>query len=237
MARPDASPARCRIKICGVTDPAEARAVEAAGADWIGLNFYPPSPRYVDPPRAGAILDAMADRARAVGLFVGRPAAEIREGARRLGLGVVQLHGDEPPEILPELEGLTVVKAFRIRDVGSLLELQAFLERALELGRLPDVVLVDAHVPGVPGGTGRGIADDLLPLLPPLPRLALAGGLTPENVADRVRAVRPWMVDVAGGVEAAPGRKDPGRVAAFVAAVRSCADADGGGALPPVDIR
>jgi phosphoribosylanthranilate isomerase len=216
------------VKICGVTDPEDARAALAAGADWIGLNFYPPSPRYVDPGRASAVLDALADRTRAVGLFVGRPAAEVRETARRLGLGVVQLHGDESPAMLPELEGLTVIKAFRIRDVRSLLELQTFLELALELGRAPDVVLVDAHVPGVPGGTGQAIADDLLTLLPPLPKLALAGGLTPENVASRVRAVRPWMVDVAGGVESAPGRKDPAKVAAFVAAVRGAGAAGGG---------
>src|SRR5688572_6519909 len=112
MARPETPPGGCRVKICGVTDPVEARAVEAAGADWIGLNFYPPSPRYVDPDQVSAILEAMEDRTRAVGLFVGRPAAEVRDTARRFGLQVVQLHGDEMPAMLVELEGLTVIKAF-----------------------------------------------------------------------------------------------------------------------------
>lgn len=220
MPGSEATAEPCRVKICGVTDPDDARAIEAAGADWIGLNFYPPSPRYVDPDRAAAILEALADRARAVGLFVGRPASEVRDTARRFGLQNVQLHGDETPETVAELDGLTVIKAFRLRDAGSLRELQAFLETCQDLGRLPDVVLVDAHVPGIPGGTGQSIALDLLDRLPALPKLALAGGLTPENVADRVRAVRPWMVDVAGGVESSPGRKDHNQVAAFIAAAQ-----------------
>lgn len=221
MPGSESPPEGCRVKICGVTDPDDARAIEAAGADWIGLNFYPPSPRYVDPDRAAAILDALADRTRAVGLFVGRPASEVRDTARRFGLQNVQLHGDETPETVAELDGLTVIKAFRLRDAGSLLELQSFLEAGLQLGRTPDVVLVDAHVPGIPGGTGQRIADDLLDRLPPLPKLALAGGLTAENVADRVRTVRPWMVDVAGGVESTPGRKDHNLVTAFLNAAKT----------------
>ncbi len=223
MSGPEPSPGVCRVKICGVTDPNDARAVEAAGADWIGLNFYPPSPRYVDLDQTSAILDVLVDRSRAVGLFVGRPAPEVRHLARRFGIQNVQLHGDETPEDIAELDGLTVIKAFRLRDASSLLELQTFLERCQELGRAPDVVLVDAHVPGLPGGTGQRIADDLLHRLPPVPKLALAGGLTPENVADRVRAVRPWMVDVAGGVESAPGRKDLAMVSAFLSAARGAA--------------
>jgi phosphoribosylanthranilate isomerase len=96
-----------------------------------------------------------------------------------------------------------------------------YLARAETLGRQPDALLIDAYVPGLPGGTGAIVAADVLDSMPPLPRLILAGGLTPENVAARVARVRPWMVDVASGVESSPGRKDPAKVAAFIRAARS----------------
>jgi phosphoribosylanthranilate isomerase len=99
-----------------------------------------------------------------------------------------------------------------------------YLARAEALGRGPDAVLVDAYVPGRAGGTGTAIVDELLSLIPPHPHLILAGGLTPENVAGRCRAVRPWMVDVASGVESSPGRKDPGKVRRFIQAVKSACD-------------
>jgi phosphoribosylanthranilate isomerase len=132
----------------------------------------------------------------------------------------VQLHGDEPPGCPAALPNLKVVKAFRLGDASDVRRMVAWLDEAGRLGRTPDAVLVDAYVPGLAGGTGRSIADALLDLLPALPRLVLAGGLTPANVAERVARVRPWMVDVAGGVESAPGRKDPARVAAFIRAAR-----------------
>lgn len=218
-----------RVKVCGLTVPAEARAAAEAGADWIGLNFHPPSPRFVDRDRAAAVLAALPATVQAVGLFVNRPPSEVIAVAERLGLGIVQLHGDEPPEDLAALgPSLIVVRAFRLGDAAALGRMAAYLARAAALGRPPDAVLVDGYVAGVPGGTGRAIAADLLDQLPPLPRLILAGGLTPENVAERVARVRPWMVDVAGGVESAPGRKDPARVAAFVRAVRRAAGGDSG---------
>jgi phosphoribosylanthranilate isomerase len=209
-----------RVKICGLTRVDEAVACASLGADWIGLNFHPGSVRYVAPEEARAIALALPGPAKAVGIFVDRPAAEVAMLADRAGIGVVQLHGDEPPEDLLELGSLQVVRAFRLERAAGWSRVAAYLARAEALGRLPDAVLVDAQVPGQPGGTGVVIADEVLDSIPPLPRLILAGGLTPENVAARVGRARPWMVDVASGVESAPGRKDLARVEAFIRAVR-----------------
>lgn len=211
-----------RVKVCGVRSVADARAVARAGADWIGLNFHPTSPRRVDEATARAIVAALDGLAEPLGLFVDRPSAEVADVAARVGLRRVQLHGAEPPEELSRLSrrGLAVVKAFRLGTRADIDRMIAYLRAAEALGAAPEAVLVDAFVAGLPGGTGRPIAAELLAGLPPLPRLILAGGLTPENVAERVAAVRPWMVDVAGGVESAPGSKDPARVAALVGALR-----------------
>lgn len=209
-----------KVKICGLTRLDEALATAAAGADWIGLNFHPASPRCIAEETAAEIVAALPPTAEAVGLFVDRPPEEVRTVARRVGLEIVQLHGDEPPEDVLALEGLRVVRAFRLGDGAAVARMIAYLECCEQRGKSPDAVLVDAFVPGQPGGTGRTIQADLLDLIPPLPRLILAGGLTPENVAEHAAHVRPWMVDVAGGVESAPGRKDPRRVAAFIHAAR-----------------
>jgi phosphoribosylanthranilate isomerase len=217
-------PSDVRIKICGVTRVDEALACLGAGADWIGLNFHPGSPRYVDPGRAAEIVTALPRPSRAVGLFVDRPPEEVAATAGRLGLTVVQLHGDEPPDDLLVLSHLQVIRAFRLGHADDVRGMVGYLARAEALGRAPDAVLVDAFVPGQVGGTGTAIVGDLLPLLPPHPRLILAGGLTPENVADRCRAVRPGMVDDASGVESSPGRKDPEKVRRFIRAVESTCD-------------
>ncbi len=216
-----ASPASTvRIKVCGLTRPDEALACARLGADWIGLNFHPGSPRRVDPGAAAEIVAALPPETEAVGLFVDRPPTEVAALAERLNLRIVQLHGQEPPEDLGALASLTIIRAFRLGDAGAVARMIAYLRRCEGLGRTPDAVLVDAFVAGQPGGTGQEIASDLLALLPPLPRLVLAGGLSVENVAERVARVRPWMVDVASGVESSPGRKDPERVAAFIRAAR-----------------
>ena len=210
------------IKVCGLTDPAEARACLAAGVDWIGLNFHPPSPRFLTTERAGAVLNAF-DRdpaGLAVGLFVGRPPAEIAAACRGLGITRVQLHGDEPPEDVAELSDFFVIRAFRLRDASTVRAMSAYLERCGRLGREPDAILVDAWSPTAFGGTGTLIGSSILSELPPIRRLILAGGLTPENVAERAAAARPWMVDAASGVESAPGRKDPDRVRQLVQALR-----------------
>lgn len=213
-----ASTGPVRVKVCGITSAADARMAESAGADWIGLNFHPPSPRFVDEDRAADILDALTSTTRPIGLFVDRPGVEILELASRLGLTMVQLHGEEPPEDVARLKqaGLFVVRAFRIKNPQAITRLSTYLRRCSELAAPPDAVLFDAYVAGVPGGTGKSIADELLLQLPRVPNLILAGGLTPENVASHVAVMRPWMVDVAGGVECAPGRKDRAKLVAFV---------------------
>jgi phosphoribosylanthranilate isomerase len=210
---------RVRIKVCGLTSPAEASACVTAGVDWIGLNFHPGSPRRVDPARAADIVAALPSPSHAVGLFVDRPPHEVAAVAAQLGLEIVQLHGNEPPADLLPLSHLKIVRAFRIRDAGSIEAMLDYLRRCEGLGRAPDAILLDAHVDGLAGGTGQTIAADLLAILPQLPGLILAGGLTPDNVAERVQRVRPWMVDVASSVESAPGRKDLALVAAFVRSV------------------
>jgi phosphoribosylanthranilate isomerase len=215
-----------RVKVCGVTRVEDAIACAAAGVDWIGLNFHPGSPRFVRPATAADILGQLPASVRAVGVFVDRPAAEVARLAGELGLEIVQLHGQEPAEDLIALAHLEVIRAFGLNGRSACDEVTAYLSLARSLGRSPDAVLIDAAVAGRSGGTGATIADDILDRLPSLPRLILAGGLTPRNVAERVARVRPWMVDVASGVECAPGIKDVLSVAAFVAAARSVALGD-----------
>jgi len=162
-----------------------------------------------------------------VGVFVDRPAIEVAEVAERLGLDIVQLHGQEPPEDLLRLQAVRVIRAFRLDHPSAWEGIHDYRARADALGRPLDGVLVDAYVAGQPGGTGASITDDILDCRPPLPRLILAGGLTPRNVGERVAKVRPWMVDVASGVESSPGRKDPDLVAAFIRAARGAHRAEG----------
>lgn len=213
---------RVLVKVCGLTSPADALACAEAGADWIGLNFHPDSPRFVSIALAAEIVAALPTSCKAVGLFVNRPSAEVADVSAQIGVATVQLHGDEPVEILAELAHFQVVRAFRLGDRSAIERMSEFLRLAHVRGVPPFAILIDGHVAGQAGGTGRAIAGDLLDELPPLSlrRLILAGGLTPENVAERVNRVRPWMVDVASGVETSPGRKDLDRVAAFIRAVR-----------------
>ena len=216
-----------RVKICGLTEVDQALACASAGADWIGLNFHPASPRSISVDRGAEIVAALAGLAEPVGLFVNRPIQEVVEVAAKTGLRTIQFHGDESPEYLRELEPITasrnlkIIRAFRLGDAASVDRMIAYLDRAEELGCSPYGILVDAHVPGQAGGTGRSITREVLDRLLDHPRLILAGGLDPSNVADRVAIVRPWMVDIASGVESSPGVKDLGKVAAFVAAVKA----------------
>ena len=210
-----------QIKICGLTQPGDAEAVAAAGADAIGLNFYPASKRFVEPATAEAIVRKLPQSIVRVGLFVNRPASEIRELVQRLRLDLVQLHGDESPADIAALDAIPVMKAFRPKSNSDLI---SFLESCQQLSCTPRMVLLDAHIPGAFGGTGhRGnweIAQQYRQSLR-VPPLVLAGGLTPENVAEAIRTVQPVAVDTASGVESAPGQKDPKRIAKFVAAARA----------------
>jgi phosphoribosylanthranilate isomerase len=209
-----------RIKICGLTQVDEALACLNAGADWIGLNFHARSPRFVGLSRAREMMAALPRPSQAVGLFVDRPAEEVASVARSLGLNAVQLHGNGPPQDLVVLGDLWIIRAFRLGNAADVRRMSDYLIQASELGRSPDAVLVDALIPGQAGGTGTLVANDILSLIPPLPHLILAGGLTPGNVAERIERVGPWMVDVASGVETSPGRKDLHKVRAFISAVR-----------------
>ncbi len=210
-----------QVKICGITDPADAQAAADAQADAIGLNFFPLSPRFVDDPAAEKIAQVRPSGVALVGVFVNSPAAEVQSLAARLRLDYVQIHGDEPPEFLRELEGLATIRALRC---GADLEVALdYLAQCRRLGCLPAAVLVDALQPGHFGGTGApadwpalAAARSRFEGLP----LILAGGLTAANVSEAIQTVGPAGVDVASGVETAPGRKSSPQMRAFVAAAR-----------------
>jgi phosphoribosylanthranilate isomerase len=213
--------ASVRIKICGVTTPADARFVAEAGADAVGLNFYPPSPRFLTPDRAASIVRALPAFAAPVGVFVGMPLRQICAVAYQLGLRGVQTYDDRQPDDDPF--PFAHVPAFRVKDAAGLEHVRRFVAAATQAGRPPAAVLIDSHVEGQVGGTGHRAPWELLAGFDPGVPVILAGGLTPENVADAVAVVRPWGVDVASGVESAPGVKDPDRVARFVRAARDAA--------------
>lgn len=194
-----------RVKICGITNVDDARHAAACGADAVGLVFFAKSPRCVEPEQARQIVAALPPLVAAVGLFVNETSARIREIATFCGLSALQLHGDERPQacLLPPWR---VIKALRVRDGSSLTGLESWPVSAL---------LLDAWQEGSYGGTGHRF-DWSLAVNAAGPPIILAGGLTPDNVAEAVRTVRPWAVDVSSGVEATPGRKDPAQVAAFI---------------------
>lgn len=208
-----------RIKICGVTTPEDARFAAEAGADAIGLNFYPQSPRFVSPTQAAAIVRALPPFTAPVGVFVGMPLRQVCAVAFQLGLRGVQTYDDQPPTEDPF--PFAHVPAFRVKDATGLDAVRRYVDAAREQGRPPSAVLIDSHVAGQMGGTGHVAPWELLAGFDPDVPVILAGGLTPENVAEAITVVRPWGVDVASGVESAPGRKDPDRVVRFVQAVRA----------------
>lgn len=211
-----------RIKICGITSVGDARAVAAAGADAVGVNFYAKSPRYVTSEKAREIIDALPAEMVKVGLFVNAPAEEVCQTFDKLGLDLIQVHGDEPPEFLARLGGRPVMRAFRLGEAG-LGPVRGYLADCRQLACVPQLVLVDASVEGSYGGTGE-VADwrtlREYPRDSACPPLVLAGGLTPGNVAEAIGIVGPGAVDTASGVESGPGRKDPAAVEAFVRAAR-----------------
>jgi phosphoribosylanthranilate isomerase len=197
------------IKVCGITTAEDADACVALGVDWLGLNFVPSSPRCIDLATAAAIRAAVRGRAALVGVVADRVEAELVELRRDAGLDHLQLHGDEPPELVRRL----APHAFKALRVGT-------AEDVALASSFPGLLLVDAKVAGALGGTGRTVDFTLVAPLSRARSVLLAGGLGPSNVAAAVRAVRPWGVDVASGVERSPGVKDLDAVEAFVAAVR-----------------
>ena len=215
------TPARVRIKICGLTHPDDAALAVALGVDALGLNFYPGSPRCLDPARDAAWLRALPAGTRRVAVVVNASHDFLRRLRGEDLVDAVQLHGDEDAAFCAALaaEGIPFAKAIRVRGAES-------LRGAAEFGT-PDLVL-DAFRPDAYGGTGKTLdwalaAEFVRDAEPPARRVILSGGLTPENVAEAVRRVRPYGVDVASGVEGADGprRKDPTRLRAFVEAARA----------------
>lgn len=211
-----------RIKICGITHRPDAFVAAALGADAIGLNFFERSPRYLPPSLAGNVAAAIPRGVAKVGVFVNPTAEEVNRLAERLRLDFVQLAGDEPPEFIAQLAGRPVIKSFRFGPdgIGPLLD---FFDHAARHGTLPAAVLIDSCAPGHFGGTGvtadwSRLAKELEQIRSRPTHVMLAGGLTPENVAEAITTVKPAAVDVASGVEYAPGRKDASRVSQFVEA-------------------
>ena len=201
---------RTRVKICGITRLEDALAAAGAGADALGFVFYPPSPRNVEVERAAEITAALPPFVTTVALFVNADAGTIAEVVREARIDLLQFHGNECPDYCAQ-HGRPWIKAVRMKE-GVDPEAEARRYAGAQ------ALLLDAYRPGVPGGTGEAFDWDRIPSSL-APRIVLAGGLTPENVAEAVRRVRPWAVDVSGGVEAAPGVKDADKIERFLRGV------------------
>ncbi len=205
-----------RVKVCGLVCEEDALAAIAAGADALGFNTWPGSKRYLDLEAAAPWIARLPPFVTRVAVTVNEPLARLRELARLPFLDLLQLHGDETPAVCQELQrsGTRFVKAVGVRDAESLLDASAYSTPHL---------LLDAYAPGEFGGTGRQmewpLAASFVRENPEL-HVTLSGGLTPANVAEAVRAVRPFAVDVASGVEEVPGRKNAQKMRDFIAAVR-----------------
>jgi len=198
-----------RVKICGIKRLEDAQAAVDAGADAIGLNFWRPGRRYVAPETARVIARALPPFLTRVGVFADEEAETIRKIADLCGLDVLQLHGAESPEFCRQFDR-PVIKSIKVRGPESLDGLARYGVAAF---------LLDTHVPGEMGGTGRPFDWSLAARAKAAGPLILSGGLTPENVGDAIRAAVPYAVDVATGVETG-GQKDPAKIRAFVARVQ-----------------
>ena len=214
---------RVRIKIEGLRDAREAMKIAQMGADAIGMVFAD-SPRWVSPEQARAIVDILPPWVATVGVFVNSDAATINRVVQRTGIGFVQLHGDEPPELVGQIHA-PVIKAFRVRDAAWLNEARGWIDSGRPMANLC-AILLDAFDKTARGGTGKRFNWDLVADaraaggLAGLDPIILAGGLDPACVSSAIDAVKPWAVDVASGVEKAPGVKDLQKVADFILATR-----------------
>lgn len=203
---------RTKVKICGITRLPDALAAVEAGADALGFMFFEGSKRNLAPAAAAKIIRELPPFVAKVGVFVNASADIVRATVAECGLDTLQFHGEETPEFCRQFAPLKVIKAFRIQDAASL---QPLPDHAV------DAWLLDSYVPGQRGGTGERFNWELAAQAKELGRpVILAGGLTPENIADAVQQVWPFGVDVSSGVETAPGQKDAGLVRRFVSIVR-----------------
>jgi phosphoribosylanthranilate isomerase len=206
------NPQSCRVKICGITREEDALAVAHSGADAIGLVFYEPSPRYVSIAQAARLVAVLPPFVTVVGLFVNASADFVCEVLAVVSLDVLQFHGDESAEFCEQFHQ-PYLKAIRVKPGVDLLQCAAHFHSAQGL-------LLDAHVEGIPGGTGAVFDWTLIPEFVPLP-LILSGGLDAENVADGIKQVQPYAVDVSSGVEANKGIKDTLKITRFMQEVKS----------------
>ena len=201
-----------RVKICGITNVPDGLMAAEAGADMVGLMFYERSPRYITLARAAVISRSLPPFVLRVGVFVNPDEALVTRAIGECGLSVLQFHGDEPSDFCTQF-GIMSLKAFRLKDASSLVPMESYKT---------DAFLLDAYSPIGLGGTGEQFSWELAVAAQKFGKpVFLAGGLTPQNVADAVCQVRPFAVDVSSGVESAPGKKDPTKVRAFVQAARS----------------
>jgi phosphoribosylanthranilate isomerase len=203
------------VKICGITNLDDALAAVAAGADALGFNFYEPSPRYITPQHAREIIEQLPETLLTVGVFVNEESEEVRKIGKETSLRAVQLHGDETPEYCRELVDFYVIKTFAVSDTFDIQAPDAYKV---------DAVMLDTKHNNLRGGTGRvfdwSIAEQVAPTIP---KLFLAGGLSPENVKNAVEIVRPFAVDACSALEDSPGKKNHERMRVFINTVRSVA--------------
>jgi phosphoribosylanthranilate isomerase len=205
-----------RVKICGITNSGDALLAAELGAHALGFIFYKKSPRYVTPDKVRHIIGQLPPFVATVGVFVDEDAAAVREIASLAGLDWVQLHGRESPDYCRSL-GRRVIKGFRVKGEEIYAQLTEYQGAA-------QAFLLDAYKPGTPGGTGETFNWEIARQVNKCGPIILAGGLTPDNVAEAIRIARPAAVDTASGVEAAPGKKDPEKLKAFFEAIKSIAD-------------
>jgi phosphoribosylanthranilate isomerase len=205
--------AKVKVKICGITNWVDARRAVAEGAELLGFNFYAGSPRYVEPAKAKKIVRRLPRKISVVGVFVNESEQKMLEIARAVGLDTLQLHGDETPAMVARLKrSFTVIKAIRVKESSVGGELGRFKATAL---------LLDGFDTHQRGGTGKTFDWKIARRAKRYGRVFLAGGLTPENVGEAIRAARPYAVDVCSGVEARPGKKDPARIKHLMRAAKN----------------
>lgn len=211
-----------RVKICGITNEADCRVAALYGADAIGLNFASESPRRIDFETARSVLRDLPPFVEAVGVFANRPMQKIFEDLHKLGrVRTIQWHGHNRE--LGDTFPYQLIAAFAVKDKESLVEIQRYLDLSRGIGAPPSALLLDGYSPTMLGGTGATAPWELLADFRPGVPIVLAGGLTAENVGEAVRIVQPYGVDVASGVEASVGKKDPDKIRRFIAAARNAA--------------
>jgi phosphoribosylanthranilate isomerase len=198
------------VKICGITTAEDAQAAVESGADALGFNFYPKSKRYISPDRAAVIIKSVPAKILAVGVFVNPDKEDVRDAIQKSRINVLQFSGDEKPEHLSGFK-IPIIKAIHITDRASVEKMKSFVV---------DSYLLDTFSSDDFGGTGKQFHWEIAMEAKRYGKIIVAGGLTPENVSDLVRNVRPYGVDVSSGVELRPGIKDHQKVKAFIRRAR-----------------